>query len=114
MEGGAAGVCPLDMHPLGPPIEAEAGYNFLNSHIFSFLLLFLSIENVTICPFYDISQILSFTLILFTLFFFAGFHLKSISVSQSKMIDAVLLKFYNGRIGNYGQMTNSQPLSRLV
>ena len=50
-----------------------------------------------------ISQILSCTLIFTT--FFRGVSFKSISVSQSKMIDAVLLKFYNGRIGNYGQMT---------
>ena len=58
--------------------------------LYSDILLFLPIDNVTICPFYDISQILSCT---FTIFF------RRVSFKM---------------IGYYVQMTNSQPLSRLV
>jgi len=40
---------PVEMHPLDP----EAGSNILNLHIYSDFYLFLSIDNVIICPFYD-------------------------------------------------------------
>ena len=56
-----------------PPLEIETGTNLLNLNIYSDFLLFLSIDKVTICPFYEISQILSCTLILFTIFFSRGF-----------------------------------------
>ena len=59
-------------NPVPPPLEPEVGSNLLNLHIYSDFLLFLLIENVTICLFYDIYQILSCTIILITIFFSLG------------------------------------------
>ena len=54
--GGGAGtpVPPLDMHPPRPPYSQRQALIYSNSKlIYSNCLLFLSINNVTICPFYD-------------------------------------------------------------
>ena len=43
--GGSTPVSPLDMHPLGPPLEPEAGSNLLNSkltYIFRFFTFLIN------------------------------------------------------------------------
>ena len=90
--GGAVPLCPGPIQtctPLGS-LEPQAGSNLSNSKLTLIFLLFLSIDNITICPFYDYFSNSSCTSILFTIFFFEEFYL-------IKMI------------GYYGQMTNSQP-----
>ena len=71
--GGGTPVHPgLDMHTLAPPLEPEAGSNILNLHIYSdFFSIFIS-WHLTMSQFVHfiiISQIISCTLILFTIFF---------------------------------------------
>ena len=73
--GGAEPLCPLDMHPLGPPLEPEAGSNLSNSkltYIFRFFTFLINRQCMSqFVQFMIISQILSCTLILFTIFFFS-------------------------------------------
>ena len=74
--GGVRYPCaPLDKHPPRPPLQPEVCSNLLNSkHIYSDFLFFLSIDNVTICPFYvHFSNSFLYLVILFTLFFSRGF-----------------------------------------
>ena len=77
------------------PLELQAGFNTLNSklaYIFRFFLFYQS-TLLQFVHFMIISQIPSCTLILFTIFFCRV---------SFKMI------------GNYGQMTNSQPSCRQI
>ena len=77
--------------PPRPPLEPEAGSNILNlQNINSDFFIFLSINNVTICPFYDN---FSNSFLYLNLIFFAGFHLKFISVSQSNCLTQSSIRF---------------------
>ena len=88
--GGGTPVHPgLDMHTLAPPLEPEAGSNILNLHIYSDFFLFLSIDNATICPFYD-----------------NMIYLKKWNIFL-KDFYSFTTRFYNGMIGNYGKVINS-------
>ena len=75
VEGAGTPVPPLDMHP--PRARGMALiYLTINLHIYSDFLLFLSIDNVTLCPFYDYFSNSFVYLNLLYISFFAGFHLK--------------------------------------
>ena len=92
--------------PPRPPLEPEAGSNILNlQNIHSDFFIFLSINNVTICPFYDnfLNSFLQHHLIYNV--FFRGFHLKFISVSQSKMFDG---DFYQALYNAVSSVIQSQ------
>ena len=93
--GGAVPLCPPRHAPLGAPLEPEAGSNLFNSKLTYIQIFYFSYQSTVsqFVHFMIISQILSCTLILFT-FFFRGVSFKM--------------------IGNYGQMTNSQPSGRLI